>query len=210
MPVLPLEFYNRDTTKVARELLGKTLVHQLKNGTRISGRIVETEAYLGVIDLAAHTYGGRRTQRTQTMFMKAGHAYVYQIYGLHFCLNVVTRKQGTPEAVLIRAIEPLEGLSYMKKRRPAAKRDFDLTNGPGKVCAALGIDKSFDASLLDEAPLYIEEPAADALRNKRLQIIASPRIGVDYAKHAALWPLRFSISENSYVSKPQPWTKKRR
>lgn len=104
--------------------------------------------------------------------MSAGHAYVYQIYGLHFCLNVVTRKQGTPEAVLIRAIEPIEGLSYMKKRRPAAKREADLTNGPGKLCAALGIDKSFDASLLNEAPVYIEEPPADQPIVKRSQAAA--------------------------------------
>ncbi len=199
--VLPLEFYLRDTKKVAKELLGKTLVHVTKHGQRVSGRIVETEAYLGVIDLAAHTFGGRKTPRTQTMFMRGGHAYVYLIYGLHSCFNVVTREQGTPEAVLVRAIEPIDGIELMRKRRTAAKKDTDLTSGPGKLCDALGIDRTCDAFELTDSPLFIE----DAPLIKPSQIIASPRIGVDYAKHATLWPLRFSLKNNAFVSKPQPW-----
>jgi DNA-3-methyladenine glycosylase len=197
--ILPLEFYQRDTKKVAKELLGKILVHKVR-GKRIAGRIVETEAYLGVIDLAAHTYGGRKTERTSTMFMAGGHAYVYLIYGMHSCLNAVTKQVGVPEAVLIRAIEPTEGLEEMRRRRPVARKDIDLTSGPGKLCAAFGITRKQNALLLTGDELFIE----DAPLLKRSQIIASPRIGVDYAEHAAEWPLRFSERGNAFVSKPQP------
>lgn len=197
---LPLAFYQRDTKKVARDLLGKILVHKLKDGTRIAGRIVETEAYLGAIDLAAHSYGGLRTERTSTMFMTGGHAYVYLIYGMHSCLNVVTQKQGVPEAVLIRALEPTEGLDEMRKRRPKARKDTDLTSGPGKLCWALDITRKQNAELFTGAELFIE----DAPSAKAKEIVASPRIGVDYAEHAAEWPLRFSIRNNPFVSKPQP------
>jgi DNA-3-methyladenine glycosylase len=197
--MLPLEFYQRDTKKVAKDLLGKILVHKVR-GKRIAGRIVETEAYLGVIDLAAHSFGGLRTERTSTMFMAGGHAYVYLIYGMHSCLNVVTRERGVPEAVLIRAIEPTEGLEEMRKRRPAARKDTDLTSGPGKLCAAFGISRKQNALLLTDSELFIE----DAPPLKRSQIIASPRVGIDYAEHAAEWPLRFSERGNPFVSKPQP------
>lgn len=202
--VLPLDFYLRETKKVARELLGKTLVHVGPRGQRVAGRIVETEAYLGVGDMAAHSFGGLRTARTQTMFMRGGHAYVYFIYGMHSCFNVVTRDQGIPEAVLIRALEPLEGLELMRLRRPAAKTDVDLTSGPGKLCAALAIDRSCNALELFQKPLFIE----DAATIKRSAIVASSRIGVDYAEHAAEWPLRFSLKGNPFVSKPQPWRNK--
>jgi len=195
--ILPIEFYQRDTKKVAKDLLGKILVHNVR-GRRLAGRIVETEAYLGVIDLAAHSYGGKRTERTSTMFMGGGHAYVYLIYGMHFCLNVVTREMGVPEAVLIRAVEPLEGLEQMRKRRPSARKDTDLTSGPGKLCAALGITRKQNALLFTGDELFIE----DGPRVKN--IVASPRIGVDYAEHAAEWPLRFSERGNPFVSKPQP------
>ncbi len=198
--ILPLEFYQRDTKKVARELLGKILVHKLPNGKRLAGRIVETEAYLGVIDLAAHSYGGLRTERTSTMFMAGGHIYVYLIYGLHSCLNVVTQKMGVPEAVLIRAVEPTEGVDEMKKRRPKARKEIDLTSGPGKLCAAFGISRKHNALLLTDGEVFIE----DAPPLKRSQIVASARIGVEYAEHAAEWPLRFSERANPYVSKPQP------
>jgi DNA-3-methyladenine glycosylase len=197
--ILPLEFYRRETKTVARELLGKTLVHRIR-GKRVAGRIVETEAYLGVIDLAAHSYGGRRTERTSTMFMAGGHAYVYLIYGMHSCLNIVTREMGVPEAVLIRAIEPTEGLEEMRKRRPVARRDIDLTSGPGKLCAALGITRKQNALLLTDSELFIED--APSLRRNR--IVASPRVGIDYAEHAAEWPLRFSERGNPFVSKPTP------
>jgi DNA-3-methyladenine glycosylase len=199
MGKLSLDFYKRDTKTVAKDLLGKLFVHKI-DGKRIAGRIVETEAYLGVIDLAAHSYGGKRTERTSTMFMGGGHAYVYLIYGMYFCMNVVTREQGIPEAVLIRALEPVEGLIEMRKRRTSARKDVDLTSGPGKLCGALGITREQNALRLDGRELFIE----DAPPVKRSQIVASPRIGIDYAEHAADWPLRFSIRGNPYVSKPQP------
>lgn len=194
---LPIEFYTRDTTKVAKQLLGKILVHTDRSGNRLSGRIVETEAYLGVTDRACHTFGERRTNRTRTMYLGGGHAYVYLIYGMYDCFNVVTQKQGVPEAVLIRALEPIEGVELMKKNRPRAKRDIDLTSGPGKLCSALAIDRKCDGILLDSETLFIE----DAPLLKPSQIEASPRIGVDYAGEAAAWPLRFTEKLNPYVSK---------
>lgn len=198
--ILPLEFYQRDTTKVAKELLGKVLVHITPKGERVAGRIVETEAYLGIDDRACHSFGDRKSARTQPLYMIGGHSYVFLIYGMHFCFNVVTQKRGVPEAVLIRALEPIEGIDIMKKRRSKTKRDIDLTNGPGKLCSALAIDKKCDALLLDEGLLFIE----DAPKLKPSKIIASPRVGVDYAGEAALWPLRFSEDKNPYVSKPTP------
>ena len=197
--ILGEDFYLRDTKKIAKELLGKTLVHRV-GGKRLAGRIVETEAYLGAKDLAAHSFGGLRTARTQTMFMTGGHAYVYLIYGMHCCFNVVTKAAGIPEAVLVRALEPLEGIEIMRTNRPTAKKDVDLTSGPGKLCAALGITREHDALILTGKELFIE----DAPLLKRGAIIASKRIGVDYAEHAADWPLRFSVLANPYVSKPQP------
>lgn len=198
--VLPLDFYKRDTKKVAKELLGKILVHVTPKGERVSGRIVETEAYLGIEDRACHSFGDRKSARTQPLYMVGGHSYVFLIYGMHFCFNVVTREQGVPEAVLIRALEPLEGIEVMRKRRPKAKRDLDLTSGPGKLCSALAIDKKSDAVILNEGRLIIE----DAPQLKPSKIIASPRVGVDYAGEAALWPLRFSERDNVFVSKPSP------
>lgn len=195
--LLPLEFYQRDTTKVAKELLGKVLVHLTPKGERVSGRIVETEAYLGVQDRACHTFGGRKTERTKTMFLDGGHAYVYLIYGMHNCLNAVTRREGDPEAVLIRAIEPLEGIEIMKKRRPQAKRLIELTSGPGRLCSALAIDRSCNSLLLDRGSLFIE----DAPRLAPSRIVESARIGVDYAGEAAQWPLRFSEKDHLFVSK---------
>ncbi|HVK60908.1 MAG TPA: DNA-3-methyladenine glycosylase, partial [Bdellovibrionales bacterium] len=132
---LPFSFYQRDTEEVARELLGKTLVHVLKTGQRVSGRIVETEAYLGARDAAAHSRGGLRSKRTESMFLPGGHAYVYLIYGMHYCFNVVTREADEPQAVLIRALEPIEGIEFMRRRR-RVKRDLDLCSGPGKLCDA--------------------------------------------------------------------------
>ena len=185
---LSQRFYLRDTTTVARDLLGCTLVHVV-NGKRLSGRIVETEAYLGLLDPAAHTYGGRRTERTRSMYLHGGHAYVYFIYGMHFCINVVTRKTGVPEAVLLRAVEPIDGIEFMRQRRNV-KKDRDLANGPGKLCQAMSIDRTFDGVSFLSETLFIE-----ARSRKRLDslIEISPRIGVDYAGDAAHWPLRFML-----------------
>ena len=195
---LPLKFYRRDTETVARELLGCRLVHVV-GGQRLSGRIVETEAYLGIGDRACHTFGDRRTERTKSMYLPGGHAYVYFIYGMHFCFNVVTRTEEHPEAVLVRAIEPLEGIETMRSRR-AVKRDRDLANGPGKLCAALAIDKKCDGLSLNGPSLFIE-PGEKI--DSRL-VHSSRRIGVDYAGTDAERLLRFSLAESEFVSKALP------
>jgi DNA-3-methyladenine glycosylase len=192
---LPYSFYRRETVEVARELLGKTLVRVLKNGMRVSGRIVETEAYLGSEDLAAHSSGGLRTKRTESMYLSGGHAYVYLIYGMHFCFNVVTREKDEPQAVLIRALEPVEGIEFMRHRR-RTKRDIDLTSGPGKLCDALWIDKSHDRISLKSEVLFIED--TKSLSANKVDV--GPRIGVAYAEAAAAWPLRFYARGNPYVS----------
>jgi DNA-3-methyladenine glycosylase len=185
---LPRSFYQRPTIEVARELLGKRLV-RVRNGRRLSGIIVETEAYLGVKDAAAHTYGGHRSPRNEAMYGDGGHAYVYFIYGMHFCLNSVTRRANQPVAVLIRALEPSEGIELMRVFRKV-KKDRDLANGPGKLCQALQIKRSCNGVDLTGDELFIEDAGIDV---KRSQITAGPRIGVDYAGAAAKWPLRFLI-----------------
>ena len=194
-----MSFYQRKTETVARELLGRVLVHRPPGGPRVSGKIVETEAYIGIDDPACHSFGDRGTKRIQSMYLEGGHAYVYLIYGMYDCFNVVTRKAGEPEAVLIRAVEPLEGLDFMRARRGNVKRPVDLTNGPGKLCKAMMIDRaSCDGLRLDGRELFIEEGEG---RPKRSEIVACPRIGVDYAGHAAAWPLRFFIKGSAYVSR---------
>jgi DNA-3-methyladenine glycosylase len=185
---LPRRFYQRPTIRVARELLGKRLVRNC-HGRRLSGIIVETEAYLGVKDAAAHSFGGRRSPRNEAMYGEGGHAYVYLIYGMHFCLNAVTRRADQPEAVLIRALAPCEGLELMRAFRKV-KKDRDLANGPGKLCAALQIKRSCNGADLTGEELFIEDAG---IKVKRSQISAGPRIGVDYAGAAAKWPLRFRI-----------------
>lgn len=195
---LPLEFYLRDTKTVARDLLGKKLVHVVQ-GTRLSGLIVETEAYLGIEDAAAHSFGDRRTARTESMYLEGGHAYVYFIYGIHYCFNVVTQPAGIPQAVLIRAIEPIEGIELMRERRKSSK-ETGLGSGPGKLCQALGIDRECDRlSLVESEELFIEDAPAP-----RAKIIACPRVGVAYAGTAAEWPLRFLVSEHPHISKGPP------
>lgn len=187
---LPPKFYRRDTETVARELLGCRLVRIYK-GQRLAGRIVETEAYLGVRDRAAHSYGGRRTERVRSMYLDGGHAYVFFVYGMHYCLNVVTRDPNEPEAVLLRAIVPIEGIETMRKLRKA-KRDRDLANGPGKLCQALVIDRQFDGVVLDETSgLFIERDPS--FKREDYIILATPRIGIDYAQEAIHWPLRFVL-----------------
>lgn len=164
----------------------------LETGERLSGLITETEAYLGIGDPACHTFGGRQTLRTASMYLEGGHAYVYFTYGMHFCFNVVTRTPRDPEAVLIRALLPQEGIETMAKHRRAttSKSLAALTDGPAKLCQALGIDRSLDGVSLQSDPLFIEK---SDLKVKPLAIISSPRVGVDYAQDAALWPLRFRL-----------------
>ncbi len=185
---LPREFYARDTVDVARDLLGKILVHG-----RTAGRIVETEAYLGLDDLAAHASRGI-TNRTRVLFGPPGHAYVYFIYGMHECLNLVAEHEGSPGCVLIRALEPLAGIAEMKKRRPAARRIEDLASGPGKLTAALHITRRHYGADVTEGSLTVRE----GVHGPAFQIEATPRIGI---RHCSDWPLRFVIAGSRFVSR---------
>jgi DNA-3-methyladenine glycosylase len=192
------DFYTRgDALSVARELLGRLLVVPAPNGERVSGRIVEVEAYCGVEDRASHAYGGRRTARTETMYAEGGVAYVYFIYGMHYQFNVVTGPEGLPHAVLVRAVEPAEGVEWMRRRRPARK-DRELTSGPGKLCQALGIDRSFDGEDLLGQRVWIEETGSPLSQE---EVAAGARIGVAYAGPDALKPWRFWLKDNEYVSR---------
>lgn len=190
---LPRTFYARPVLTVARESIGKILVHETPAG-RVSGRVVEAEAYRGPEDRAAHSYGGRRTPRTEVMFGPAGFAYVFFVYGMHWHVNLVTTGDGEPHAVLIRAVEPLEGIELMAERRGLAPGDRNLTNGPGKVCAAFDIDKRCYGLDLCKSPLFL----SDGPRGK---IARSPRVGVDYAGAWAARPWRFFELDNPFVSR---------
>lgn len=182
MKKLKRAFYNRDTQIVARELLGKYLIHHQSGSVKI-GRIVETEAYLGPHDLAAHSAKGL-TKRTQVMFGPPGHAYVYLIYGMYYCVNVVTQEEGHASAVLIRAVEPIQDIT-------------ERTQGPGLVCKAMRIDKTLNGQDLLSDHFYIATPE----KTERFTITKRPRVGVDYAKHWAKRLLRFYIKGNKFVSK---------
>ena len=206
MNKLPREFYTRaDTLQIARELLGKTLVIPQAGGARISGMIVETEAYLGAEDKAAHSYGNRRTKRTETMFAVGGTAYIFFIYGMYFQFNVVVGSAGTPHAVLIRAAQPIEGIETMRARRHTVKGkistrqmpDKNLTSGPGKLCIALGIDRTFNNEDLIGEKVWLEngkEPNAG-------EIACGKRVGIDYAEEYAEKPWRFWLKDNLFVSR---------
>jgi DNA-3-methyladenine glycosylase len=191
-PVLPSEFYNRPTEQVARDLLGAVLECRTPDGVA-SGRIVETEAYVGEHDLACHAAAGR-TERTAPLYGRPGIAYVYFIYGMYWCFNAVTRGENEPSAVLVRAVEPIEGIELMRRRRPKAKREVDLTNGPGKLCLALGIDGTHNWSSLQRPPLVIR--AGQAVANANVTV--TPRIGISQWAEA---PLRWFVSGNPFVSK---------
>ena len=194
---LPREFYTRpNVVAVALDLLGKLLVVPARNGRRVSGKIVEVEAYRGPQDRAAHSYGGRRTNRTETMYGLGGTAYVFFVYGMYNQFNVVTNERNNPHAVLIRAIEPVEGIALMRKRRPG-KTDHNLTNGPGKLCIALGIDRKLDAADLLGDRVWLEEHE----QIPRSRILVGPRIGIDYAEEWIDKPWRFWIRDNAYVSR---------
>lgn len=198
MSRLPLSFYQRDTKMVARELLGKKLVRIYK-GKRLSGIITEVEAYLGVHDKACHTFAGKRTARTESMYLAGGHTYVYLIYGIYNCLNVVSSVANCPEAVLIRAIEPIDGIETMKSLR-RTENQKNLTTGPGKLTEALHIDRTMsDLNLKTSKELFIEK----GILVKPSQIAKSPRIGVDYAGEHAELLLRFYLKNSVYVSKTQ-------
>ncbi|MEP6750567.1 MAG: DNA-3-methyladenine glycosylase [Bacteroidota bacterium] len=197
MKKLPASFYHRTSVvTIARELLGKLLV-TFFNGELTTGRIVETEAYNGVGDKASHSYGGRRTKRTEIMYAPGGVAYVYLCYGIHHLFNVVTNGQDTPHAILIRAIEPVTGIEIMLGRMKKEKADYTIGRGPGNVSKALGIDTAHTSLSLLGDEIYI---ADDGTKITPSQIVASPRIGVDYAAEDALLPYRFYVKANPYVS----------
>ena len=188
---LPARFYDRDTEQVARDLLGAVLRCTTSDGAA-SGRIVETEAYLGEHDLACHAAAGL-TQRTRWLYGAPGTAYVYFIYGVHWCFNAVTRAVGSPSAVLVRALEPLDGLELMRERRGDV-RDRDLTNGPGKLCEALGITGAQNG-------IPLRKSAIEILRGVTMpeeRVVVTPRIGIT---KSAEWPLRWYVADNPYVSK---------
>ena len=189
---LPASFYDRETEIVSRELLGAVLSCRTADGLA-AGRIVETEAYLGEHDPACHAAGPGLTERTRPLYGPPGIAYVYFIYGVHWCFNAVTREHGQPSAVLVRALEPLEGVSLMRGRRPAAKTDRDLTNGPGKLCAALGIGPQHNGLPLQGAPIMVTR----GMTYPDDAIATGPRIGIT---KAADWPLRFYVASSPYVS----------
>jgi DNA-3-methyladenine glycosylase len=200
MPVLPRSFYDRPTLDVARDLLGKTLVRMTPAGG-MALRIVETEAYVGGDDKACHASKGM-TDRNRVMFGEPGHAYVYFIYGMYHCLNLVTERDGFPAAVLIRAGQPVYGMPDMAKRRKTTK-PTEMASGPGKLCMALGIDRTLNGvDLCQPGPLYLEDGYTPS------DIVTCPRVGVDYAGEHKDLPWRFYIKGNVCVSKTAAWDNK--
>ncbi|WP_395973637.1 DNA-3-methyladenine glycosylase [Chryseobacterium cucumeris] len=196
---LPLSYYsNQDVLFLARDLLGKVLFTEF-NGEKTAGIIVETEAYFGVIDKASHAYGGRRTDRTETLYSHGGVSYVYLCYGIHHLFNVVTSVEDEPHAVLIRAVEPLVGKEIMEHRRNMPASKPAISAGPGSAAKALGIDRSFNKKELTGHEIWIEDHGISYSPD---DIIAGPRIGVAYAQEDALLPWRFFVKGNKYVSKP--------
>jgi DNA-3-methyladenine glycosylase len=197
MRKLGIDFYQRtNVLQIAKELLGKILVTKW-DGIETSGRIVEVEAYNGVIDKASHASGGRRTKRNEVMYGKGGVAYVYLCYGIHHLFNVVTNEMETPHAILIRALEPLKGIDIMLERTNKKKLDHTLTRGPGNVSKALGIFTNHRGDSLSGKNIFIAE---DNFVLNRKELAASPRIGVDYAGDDARLPYRFYIKGNPFVS----------
>jgi len=196
---LDVGFYRvKEVLSIARNLLGKYLFTNI-NGEISGGFIVETEAYNGITDKASHAYGNRKTNRTQTMYETGGIAYVYLCYGIHEMLNVVTSVEGEPHAVLIRAINPTEGIDLMLERRKMASLKNNLTAGPGSVAKALGVSRKMNGLSFQGDEIWIEDRGLGFPDD---EIAAVPRVGVAYAKEDALLPYRFYIKGNPYVSKP--------
>lgn len=201
--IIEKDFYQRDALTVAKEILGDYLVREV-DGRKIKSIIVETESYIGASDKACHAYNYKKTERTKPLFEEGGIAYVYFIYGLYHCLNIVTNIKDEPEAVLIRAVEPIDNLDYLSNVR--FNKNYDeltktqkknLTNGPSKLCTALNITKKENyMEFYKEGSLYIESNP-----NKNFEIVETTRIGIDYAEEAKDFPWRFYIKDNMYVSK---------
>ena len=217
---LSRDFYRTDALTLSEKLIGKTLVHRV-GGVELAGVITETEAYMGVIDRASHAYGGRRTARTDTLFLEGGHAYVYLIYGIYSCMNITANEDGIPEGTLIRAVFPVDGQeemyrAYLEKGRrkaSAVPKDFAhltpkelyaMTNGPGKLCVSMRIDRSLDRHWMvfenyvnengSECALFVRDDGYRAA-----EILRSPRIGIDYAGEAAEYPWRFTVKEQNGI-----------
>lgn len=201
-PPLSNSFFDRtDVARIARELLGHVLVTSDQEGNRTSGIIVETEAYAGITDKASHAYGGRLTQRTATLYQAPGTIYVYLCYGIHHLFNLVTNQANIPHAVLIRAIQPIEGVELMMKRRGLANSSPRVTMGPGSLTKALGIQISHNKLTLGKANGIWIEPGLESIPADR--VLSGPRIGVAYAGEDALLPYRFWLKDNPYVSPPR-------
>jgi DNA-3-methyladenine glycosylase len=199
---LRIQRFHRGPVDTARALLGQRLVRVL-DGVRLAGLIVEVEAYLGAADRAAHTFGGRRTPRNESMYLPGGHAYVYFTYGMHHCLNVVCGRRDEGVAVLIRALDPTEGLTEMFRRRPGARRETDLCSGPGKLTQALAIDRRLDGlDLRCDPRLGVERTRKRPLRAE--EVVVTPRIGVGSAGDWAQHPLRFLLRANPHVTPGTP------
>lgn len=202
MKKLDRDFYLRDPLTIAKDLLGKQLVHETQD-FRVIGKIVETEAYVGPEDKACHAYGMRRTKRNEIMYHEGGFSYVYLIYGMYYCFNVVTEQKDRPSAVLVRAVEPIDGLGYMSGLRYgknlqalSPSQRFGLCNGPGKLCMSMGISKAENGLDLCGNTLYIYDS-----HNESFSIKSSPRINIDYAGEYKDKPWRFYIEGNKFVSK---------
>ena len=194
---LDQSFYNRkNVVQIARDLLGKILVTQW-DGVRCSGRIVETEAYAGMEDRACHAFGGRRTVRSEDLYGAPGTVYIYICYGMHHLFNVITNKKDIPHAVLIRALEPLEGVEHMLIRTGKLVADFTITKGPGNLARAMGMSKLHSGGNLFSEEIFIED---DGLQYKKDQVVITKRIGVESAREDAELPYRFIVKDNPYVS----------
>ena len=197
MSKLQADFYQReDVLAISQDLLGKVLYTQF-DGNLTSGIIVETEAYAGVTDQASHAYDGRRTKRTETMYLSGGAVYVYLCYGIHHIFNIVTNKENIPHAVLIRAIQPRDGIKIMLQRRNKKKEDQSLTAGPGSLAQALGITVKDSGTLLMGNFIWLED---QNINYTNQDILASPRVGVQYAGKDAHNPWRFQVKNSPWVS----------
>jgi DNA-3-methyladenine glycosylase len=194
---LPRNFYLDDTVTVARKLLGCVLWRRLGREL-LAARLVEVEAYLGANDSASHARRGLRSARNESMYLAGGRAYVYFTYGMHWCMNVVTQEADIAEAVLLRAAEPLRGIEAMRERRPKAKKERELMNGPGKICMAMDIDRRMDGQSLRGDSLWLA-PRDVAVAEE--EIAVSHRIGVENSGEAAGWPLRFYLRGNAFLSR---------
>lgn len=208
---LDKEFFRKNGLELSKYILGKFLIRKYEDRTIVT-KIVETEAYMGIMDKAAHVYGDKRTDRTKPLYLDGGHIYVYLIYGMYYCLNISANKEDIPECVLIRAVEPIEGIEEISKNR--FKKEYskltnyqkkNITNGPGKLCMALNIDKNFNCkSILGEelyiSDFYYNDEGKKIVSQENFEIEESKRINIDYAQEAKDYLWRFFIKDNKYVS----------